>query len=295
MTTFDLHFHANIKGLLKRHKAQRLSRITAFLESRSLDYLASTEHSYKGPLEAYQRLADATAHLNTRIIPGVEAVSAEGVDILFLYRTEADLAQAMTRLRSFCWSVLDVERISRDTGGLTIVPHPFHIGRSSAGNVLSTRAFELLLDRVDYVEIHNGSALTLDKQLSRIRKKPLFKKTASKLNKTIELPEILRGNSLGWAVGSDAHYPGEQFFVGATDLEPAPGQDAIDFLAERIHFTPQPLWDVSDRNFTNNYRLCRSFHSAMREGMLKQRVKFTGRAAGYLTRAKNNILLSQIF
>ncbi|MCJ2163518.1 MULTISPECIES: hypothetical protein [unclassified Pseudodesulfovibrio] len=242
-----------------------------------IDYVASTEHSYKKPLEAYQRLADASSGLKTEIIPGVEAVSSEGVDIIFLYRSEDQLKQGLKQVQTFRWSVRDVARIAEDTESIVIVPHPFHIGKSSAGTILSGRAYQRLLEMCDYIEIHNGSALTADKRLSGSKVRNLFKNTQAKLDKTLNLPIEDRGEGLGWAVSSDAHYPGEQYVVGVTDLFPEDGDDTFDFLKKRIRFDSYPVLDLSDSKMRNNTKLLRSLQGVIKEGLIKKYLKTLGR------------------
>lgn len=270
MTTFDLHFHANIHGLKRSSKARRMLRHVEFLKSHPLDYLASTEHSYKNPLEAYRRLADSTASISTTVIPGVESVSSEGVDIIFLYRTEGDLISALRDVKSFAWSVRDVKAIRRDTGALAIVPHPFHISNTAAGNNLSKRAYRLLLNNVDYIEVHNGSAVQLEKRIQRSCTKPLFPKTLQRMEWTLDLPMEQRGKGLGWSVGSDAHFPGEQYVVGKTDATLRSGEDVFDFLSRRIPFEQAPLMPAAETNIGNNFSLVRSLYSTICEGSLKR-------------------------
>jgi hypothetical protein len=269
MLTFDLHFHANIHRMPARSKTLRLRKIRHHLQASGLDFLASTEHSFKKPLEAYLRLAEATRGIGTEVIPGVESVSAEGVDIIYLFSDEAHLRWALDQFRSFSWTVRDVASIASDTGALTIVPHPFHLGRSSAGNILSRRAYGKLLGVSDYVEIHNGSALTFDSRLTASRAGQLFAKTRLKLDRTLDLPMADRGEGLGWAVSSDAHYPGEQFIVGQTDQAMLPGQSPLDFLRGRIRFAPHVLTQPSTDTSVNSLRLLRSLQGVFKEALVK--------------------------
>ena len=272
MATFDLHFHTNIHRMPERNKRLRLRKIGRYLKGIDLDYLASTEHSYKKPLEAYERLVEATADLPTEVIPGVEAVSCEGIDIIFLYRTGEDLARGLGHCPTFRWSVRDVGAICRDTGAVSIVPHPFHMGRTSAGNILSRRAYHRLLSMADYVEIHNGSALNMDRRLGAARARNYFKQTQAKLDKTLNLPMEERGFGLGWAVSSDAHYPGEQFVVGEADLNLAPGQDVFDFLRQRVRFTPH-LLEQPGSEPDGNIRLLLNLQCVLKEGLVKECIK----------------------
>lgn len=262
----------------RRNKLIRLQKIRWHLKRAGIDYVASTEHSYKKPLEAYQRLAEITRGLDTEIIPGVEGVSMEGVDVIFLYRTGEDLQRALRSLQTFRWSTRDVARIAEDTGAVTIVPHPFHIGKSSAGNVLSRRGYLRLLKMCDYVEIHNGSALTVERRLSKSRVRKLFKEARLKLDKTLNLPLEDRGEGLGWAISSDAHYPGEQYVVGKTDLDMASDEDVIDFLKRRIRFEHQSVLELADSPLRSNTRLLRSFQGVVKEGLTKEYLRTVGRA-----------------
>ena len=278
MPTYDLHFHANVYGLSRRTRDSRLERIRRTLSANRLDCLASTEHSYKNPLEAYLHLAETAADLETTVIPGVEGVSSEGIDIIYLFRCEDQLRRSLRSLRSFGWSVRDVAAIARNTGAITIVPHPFHICRSAAGNVLSSRAYSRLLAQVDYVEIHNGSALPISTRLGRSRSRPLFKKTMGKLHKTIDLPMRHRGQGVGWAIGSDAHYPEEQLIVGFTPKCPADDESHFDFLRRRQRFETYHLENNYERSSFSNFGMLRSVQAAFREGIIKECVRTMTRA-----------------
>lgn len=278
MLTFDLHYHANIHQLPRIQRRLRLRSIARALHANGLDYLASTEHSYKKPLDAYLYLAETLENAHTRVIPGVEAVTSEGIDIIYLFRDEEQMRLAGREIVSFKRSVLDVKRIAQATGAVSILPHPFHICRSAAGNVLCRRSYNALLRSCDYVEIHNGSALTMEQRLSASMTLPLFRKTAEKLRRTIDLPMKDRGRNAGWAVGSDAHYPGEQFVVGSTVAPLQPDEDVHDFLRRRIRFQPYVLRQPATDNSVNNYRLLRSLQSALKEGARKELIRARARA-----------------
>jgi len=277
MPTFDLHYHANIHKMPERGKRLRLQKIRWHMQHGGIDYVASTEHSYKNPLEAYLRLAEVMEGCDTEIIPGVEAVSSEGIDIIYLFRSEAALRQALPNCRTFRWSVRDVKRIAMDNDAVSIVPHPFHIGNTSAGNILSRRAYQRLLTRADYVEIHNGSAVNVDRRITTSRTCCLFKKTQAKLGRTLNLPQADRGQGLGWAVSSDAHYPGEQYVVGLTDMFPQAGEDTLDFLARRVRFRAHMLTAPVVSGNAMNYRLLRSFQGILKEGLTKKYLLAMGR------------------
>ncbi len=290
MLTFDLHFHANIHRMPARIKHLRLQKIQWYLKRFELDFLASTEHSYKKPLEAYQRLAEVAADLRTEIIPGVESVSSEGIDIIYLFSNEDHLRWALGQFRTFEWSARDVATIAADTGALTVVPHPFHLGRTSAGNVLSRSGYDDLLSMSDYVEIHNGSALTMDSRLAASRAGQLFGKTRHRLDRTLDLPMEDRGEGLGWAISSDAHYPGEQFIVGQTDRVMRPGESVLEFLGRRVRFTPHVLTQPSTDTSVNSLRLLRSLQGVLKEGLVKRCLKTSERTRSALAMGISSVV-----
>jgi hypothetical protein len=269
MLTFDLHYHPNIANLSKHLRDRKLERHRSVLETNRPDCVACTEHSYKQPLDAYLYLADAAQDLRTEILPGVECVSREGVDIIFLYPGEGDLRSALRDYKPFAWSIKDVGRIRNATGAISIVPHPFSLSRSGAGNVLSQAGYKRVLRLVDYVEIHNGSALTLMQRLSTKGARPLFKKTMETISWTINLPKEQRGEGLGWAVSSDAHFPEEQFIIGSTEEQPQAGETLFDLLGRKVRFEAQMVRYPSENKIVNNFRLFRTIRCAMAEGINK--------------------------
>lgn len=269
MLTFDLHYHPNIANLSKIVRDRRLERHRKVFEWNAPDCVACTEHSYKHPLDAYLYLADSVQDLDTAIIPGVECVSREGVEIVYLHRNEQDLRNFLKRYKPFSWSIKDVGRIRDATGAVTVVPHPFSLARSGAGNVLSPAGYARVLKLVDYVEIHNGSALTLMQRISTKNARPLFKKTMEKISWTLNLPREHSGEDLGWAVSSDAHFPEEQFIIGSTEAVPEPGETYFDMLNKRIRFDGVMVSTPSANTMTNNMRLFRNVRCAMSEGINK--------------------------
>lgn len=279
MLLCDLHFHANVPLTYNGRHRRRIVRAAQGFKAHGLDYVASTEHAYKNPLNAYLRLTDAAQGIDTEILPGVEEVTSEGIDIIFLFRNESDLRRGLKRVRTFFWSVRDVAVVARDIGAISIIPHPFHIGRTGAGQVLSRRGYMNLVHDVDYVEVHNGSALNIRHRMGKSRVTPLFPITTGNLDHTLDLPYSLRGgNDTGWSIGSDAHYPGEQYIVGATHKTPRQGESFFDLLTRRIHFEPHTLRKVSKNTGTNCFNILREFQGVLREGTTKRCKKTIARA-----------------
>jgi hypothetical protein len=266
---FDLHYHANIYRLGSGSLRKRMKMHRFFIEKSGIDYLASTEHIYKDPLAAYLYLADAAANSSTRVLPAMEALSAEGIDMIFLYPDEAALRSAARLYPPYRWRIEDTRRIAADSGGVVIVPHPRTPGQTGAANRLSDRRYQILLAQADYVEIHNGSSLSLRKLLGgKYLQRGVPQAMRQKIEQTFDLPGQHRGDhALGWAVGSDAHFPREQVYVGATDENLQAGETAFEFLRDRrIRFS---LHQINPYHKTLG-SLLRNGHCVFSEAMLKK-------------------------
>jgi hypothetical protein len=236
MIKFDLHYHANIFRLRKNEIEKRIRQHKQSIQKSAVDFIASTEHTYKDPLTAYLYLVDIASDLETTIIPGIEALTKEGIDIIFLYQDEESLRLAIKDLSPFGWSIKDAQAIVENTNGLMIVPHPRTPGHTGAANKLSFEEYQKLLLQADYVEIHNSSSVLLH---TLFQKKYLQYIVPTSLQEKVEdtfmLPEKYRGVNLGWAVSSDAHFPTDQFYVGSTN-EDINTETYFNFLKRRIRF-----------------------------------------------------------
>lgn len=282
LMTFDLHYHANISRMPRHRRTKRLQSHYKFLKKTGVDFVASTEHSFKKPLEAYLFLSELSIKLPTVIIPGVECISREGIDIIFLYKNESDLRSGLKCFGPFSWSIKDINLLADYTGAIVIVPHPFFMGRTGAGNVLSSLEYRRLLDKVNYVEIHNGGALLLMDYLSRRGPGPPFKEIHQRIIKSLHLPRRLRGAGLGWSIGSDAHYPGEQHVVGLTRERIGQGESVFDLLARNLRFEMAWVHPTPRLAVRKGRRLFRTLRCASFEGITKNLVqlKNEGLSAG---------------
>jgi len=241
MITFDLHYHANVYRSTAPGRRRRLAQHRETIKINGVDFLASTEHGYKRPLDAYLHLRDALDDLPTQVLPGVEAVSEEGVDIIFLFRDEDDLRRGLKSLTPFEWSVWDSAALGTDLGAITIIPHPFTPGRSGIVTQAGTKGLSTLLKSCDYVEAHNGSSLLLSKAVASKRRRiqSFIKERREferKVKYTYDLPKQFRPKGVGVVYSSDAHFPGQQMIFSATDADLTADFDWFEFLAGRVCF-----------------------------------------------------------
>jgi len=241
MITFDLHYHANVYRSTEHARRKRLRAHRETIKINAVDFLASTEHGYKRPLDAFLYLRDALAGLPTYVIPGVEAVSEEGVDIIFLFASEDALRRGLKRLKPFEWSVWNFSALAAELGAITIIPHPFTPGRSGIVTQAGTKGLSKLLKTCDYVEAHNGSSILLSKAVaSKQRRLQGFmsqrREFERKVKYTYDLPKQFRPKGVGVVYSSDAHFPGQQMMFSGWDAELTPAFDWFEFLSGRVNF-----------------------------------------------------------
>jgi len=251
MLTFDLHYHTNIYMTRQATRKKRLSRHLEIMKLNQLDFVASTEHGYKAPLDAWLFLVDVANDLPTHIIPGVEAVSKEGVDIIFLYRNEADFRNGLKSLEPFHWSVWDMKHIADATNAISIIAHPFTPGTSGIVTQAGVAGLRRLLPDADYVEAHNGSGLFLMRSAETnptlAANRTLKKVYQQKARFTADLPRQFQADAKGATISSDAHFPEHQLIVGATDVDESQRGNWFDVLKQRPEFV---------RHLTTRYHEC---------------------------------------
>ncbi len=161
----DLHLHtwdswdclSDPEAVLERARSQGLHRI------------AITDHNR---LEV--ALEMARAHPD-RVIPGEEVKTAEGIDVIGLYLSEA--IPRGTSAHETC-------RRIREQGGIVYLPHPFAAGKGGSG-----RFARELAPRVHVVEVFNA----------RLRSRKANRKAL----------ELARSHGKLHGAGSDAHTVGE--------------------------------------------------------------------------------------
>lgn len=278
--TFDLHYHTNVYRMQRWQRDRRLARHRKYLGESAVDYVASTEHAYKNPLDAYLYLRDVMLDLPTEILPAVEAISKEGVDVIFIYRNEDALRQALQTIQPFSWKVDELPQLRADTDAITIIPHPFTPGKTGMANVLGTETFLAMQEHVDYIEVHNGLSLHFLENGLRDGKVPGPPKLQRNVEYTYRLPEEFRMEGVGLAVSSDAHYPRHQTIVGSV---PAPDgrrpDDWFTFLQQRHHFVKTPVRDNGERGLLKLWHMMQSGYCTFGEAVEKKAQK-TGLSTG---------------
>lgn len=274
--SFDLHYHTNIYRLSKKQRDLRLSQHRQCLSETNVDYVASTEHGYKSPLDAYLYLRDATEGIHTTILPAVEAISKEGVDIIFIFQNESDLRRGLRDLPAFNWSVDDMRHLRDATGSISIIPHPFTPGKTGLANAVGAQRFMNLQEDVDYVEIHNGLSLHFLENGLKDGKLTAPLPLQKKVNHTYRLPNEFRLDHVGWAVSSDAHFPQHQSIVGSVKYDAkdsAIPNDWFSYLKKRHKFQKKEVREQNKRQWMNVWHMLQSGYCTMEEAIEKRAQK----------------------
>ena len=225
----DTHFHANV---FRRPRAKRL-RIARQLAHyvAHLDALCSTEHAYKQPLQAYDFLCEMVRHheLEVTIIPGVENISREGVEVIQLFESRSALASSLSDFPAFAWSIHEAAALASPEC-VTILPHPFSPSRTGIVTGIGLEKASRMLPHFDYIEMSNGSFLEV----------PLDALPRSKfrecVEKTCQFPEHLVPVGVGRSYGSDAHRPRDINLFSAMDW--GYGESVFEALARRQQLKP---------------------------------------------------------
>ena len=224
----DFHFHLNSKGgngaLKRAHKA--------LMNAAHLDFLCSTEHAYKNPVEAYYYLAEASANTKTSVIPGVEAISKEGIDLIAIFRSVDELKKSIFNT-PFSWSIFDLDNVSGDA--IIIMPHMFTPSKTGVVTTLGQDAAMRIVERCDYVEVNNGAFYDLvHSGVSHV----FPKKYRRKIEMTASMPPLQIPKTGGYSIGSDAHEPWGMNIYGIADVDSEFFQESIfDILNRRLKFT----------------------------------------------------------
>lgn len=205
----DFHFHLNSSG---GHRAKQKAR-RVLMNATHLDFVCSTEHAYKNPLEAYQHLLEASDGSNTTILPGVEAISREGIELIAIFSNIDDLRRSIL-IKPFSWSIFDHKRLSSDA--LTVLPHMFSPSKTGIVTTLGLSSARRIVVGFDYIESHNGAFY----DLSHSGVGNYFpRKYRTAVQMTASIPHSEIPDEVGCSVGSDAHEPWGMNIYGVADVD----------------------------------------------------------------------------
>lgn len=208
MIRVDSHFHPNFNWLLpegfRRWQAGRIWRTFA---RRKLDAVLVAEHAFRLPRHSFETLQRyrPVGH-PTQIFPAVEALSAEGIDMIVFSRNEHvyECADVIAPHRLSIEEL--VERVRRDPRLHGVIPHPY---APSASGILRHRTEAQArkeFSTLHAVEKFNASLLPLRAVLSSLHMTRLCRRFMKTLNATVTLPAHATPDGITFLGGSDAHH-----------------------------------------------------------------------------------------
>lgn len=260
----DFHFHLNSRG---GHSAKQKAR-RALINAAHLDFLCSTEHAYKNPLEAYQYLLEASDGGGTSILPGVEAISIEGIELIAIFRSIDDLKRS-TLIKPFSWSIFDYDDFS--SGAITLLPHMFSPSKTGIVTTLGLSAARGIIEKCDYIEIHNGAFYDL---FHSGISKYFPRKYRTAVQMTAYIPHSAIPNEVGWSVGSDAHEPWGMNIYGVADVDMQFNRENIfTALKSRLKFRVSTSAQHDSSSIGGSSRALMSGITSLGEYMVKSRTR----------------------
>jgi len=122
----DCHFHPNFSFFSKFLIKSKAKKIFKQFTKHKLDAVIVTEHVFKKPYQSFKRLKQLQPKdSKTMLIPGVEAVTKEGIDVIVFSATEY-IYEKKEIMTTWCLSIKDLlKQVSQDKNLHAIIPHPF--------------------------------------------------------------------------------------------------------------------------------------------------------------------------
>lgn len=208
MIRVDSHLHPNFNFLLpdssiRRHAEKLWRQFTKY----SLDAVFVSEHSFKHPVRSFRELQKhRPVNSRTMLIPAVEALSKEGLDLIVFSRDEHVYAQRDILTPYGLPFETMLSRVESDPGLHCIIPHPFLLGVRGLIHNHTRNEIRECICRVRCVEKYNACPLLIERILGRFGLDTILKRTCRRLCDTEHVPDDMIGNDVTVFAGSDAHH-----------------------------------------------------------------------------------------
>lgn len=222
MFRIDCHFHPNFSFRSKEAIKKKSLKIWDKFKTHKLDIVICTEHNFKKPKESFLELIKyKPKNHKTLLLPGVEATTKEGIDILLFSDRPNFYDQNQDLLIPNFYSLdLFIQRLKKSKDVLSIIAHPNIIFQQGLLSNLGVKKYKQKFREFDFVEKHNACLNEMIELLKTFKNSQFYRKLKSV--KSLPQKYIHKQNFL---VGSDAHHLSD---IG-TCLE-------FPFLKEKITF-----------------------------------------------------------
>ena len=208
MIRADCHFHPNFPFFLPEFFVRRHARkLWKTFQKRKLDTVFVAEHAFKLPLRSYRTLLrERPEKARTVLIPAVEALSKEGIDMIVFSRDQYVYTQKdiITPYRLTIGQL--VTRVRQDRRLYGVIPHPFAPSDSGILRHESERDARREERTLHFVEKYNASLAALEQFLSAMHLTRLLRRLSLQAKNTTRLPVRMIPRGMIFLGGSDAHH-----------------------------------------------------------------------------------------
>lgn len=228
----DYHFHPNYRFRAREKRTNRRSeRIWDAFAAAELDVVICSEHAWKRPADSYHRLMAARpSHSRTILLPGVEVLTSEGIDIVVFghcpsWYEDTHLGECLEPYSTSLETVINRVSASEDATGF--IPHPYTAGRTGVIKHYGRRHSRVLASKLGAIETSNNAfadTLSFTDLLGPL----VFPNLQRKMILTQQIDDGFAGDlELNFvAVGSDAHCPKEVGYGVHIEVDERPATPA---------------------------------------------------------------------
>lgn len=261
----DFHFHPNFTYTNLYFSKRRAGLIWDKFIEHELDAVVVSEHNFRHAAHSYRLLeCFRPKGAKTALIPGVEVITKEGIDIVVFGKKPFHVYGLKELLAPGLLTIEELVNIIKNNSQLHgIVVHPYMLGATgilTCGEEKTRYAIESL----GFVEGHNCAFGAFEKTFDDTVFQKIFKNTFTQVKCIKHLPYEWAKCGAVVTGGSDAHHPWE---IGGHIAIAARKDQNLDYIFEII--------TTRSGTFIERYKiyrteLLRSIFTSFREHLIKQ-------------------------
>ena len=204
----DYHLHPNFPFILGRFFCKRKARtLWDQFTKNDLDAVLIAEHVYKRPRTSFEILKKyKPIQAKTVLIPAIEYLTKEGVDVIVFAEKEEDIYSKKDLLHP--WKLSLAELVSLVKSNKKMYGMVVHVYTPGATSILKCgkKATENTIRDLGFLEVHNCSFVSLQKLFELLGLSKILKKKYSRMLRTKNAPSSLIFPNVVITGGSDAHH-----------------------------------------------------------------------------------------
>lgn len=229
MINVDSHFHPNLPFYSSFFAKRKARSIWKAFQEHGLSLVLVTEHAYKNPQKSYEELlSHRPANHQTFIVPGIECLTSEGIDMIAFSRKPEQIFSHKKLMTPYGLTVGEmVEYIASNNDLYGIVVHPHTPGATSIVRIGGTDITLNAVKTLGFLEKHNCSMNILQRVMKKTRLSHILKNKFRQISETATAPDYLQSQAKIMTCGSDAHIVSD---IGDHMRIDMPYRDDYDYL-----------------------------------------------------------------